>query len=84
MLLIKHIFLLNQWAPEKLHVLFPKGQIWINVLQVKNTTEEQKLGMDMRTFSNSEHHLVLKWTPQEEVRNSLPFHGLVTKERNFM
>lgn len=40
--------------------------------------------MDIRTFSNGEHHLVLKWTPQEEVRNALPFLGLVTKERNFM
>ena len=40
MLLIKHIFLFNQWALEKLHVLFPKGQIWASVLKVKNTTEE--------------------------------------------
>lgn len=47
-------------------------------------TEERKLSMDMRSFSNSEHRPVLKWTPEEEVRKSFPFLGLVTKERNFM
>lgn len=36
MLLIKYIFLLNQWAPEKLHVPSPKGQIWANVLKQRN------------------------------------------------
>ena len=33
----------------------------------------------MRSFSNSEHRLVLKWTPEEEVRKSFLFLGLLQR-----
>lgn len=83
---IKYVFLLNQWAPEKLHALLPKGQIWANVLKLKKTTEKQtktKHGYEM-TFSKIKSHEVLKWTPEEGVRISFPFLGLVTKERLYV